>query len=263
MAKKGKDLFELLRARQGGSTGRSPRSAPTKKTPPRPVGQTAQKRRSWGWRVLGAMKLVKSTRTRVVRSRPTGKRGQADKNRRADKQRKAGGAVPTPPVVTGLALTRMGLAAIILVCLGAGFLAGQWLAPTDVSGPGGELRAGIGRQPSLPDWMPTSEERQEEVKTLSKYFFVLLHFPGSERDRASHLARFLRGQGLETARIREFKTEKTRQSRWAALVYVLRKSDAPAVLDKLKAVQPPTFEPDLAARLAALSGSKHLMQLDH
>ena len=123
------------------------------------------------------------------------------------------------------------------------------------------------RQPSLANWVLTPEERQEEVKTLSKYFFVLLQFPGSERDRASRLARFLRDQGLETARIHNFTAEKTRQSLWVVLVYVPQKTkesakrEAPAVLERLKAVSPPTFEPSFAKRLAELSVSNDLKQL--
>ncbi len=263
MAKKGKDLFELLRARQGRSVGRSPRPAPRQKAPPSLLSQIAETMRNWGWRALEAMKLTKKAGGKVARSRPTGK-SQTGKNRQTGKDRKGVREVSASPVVSGLQLTRMGLAAIVLVCLGAGFLAGSWLAPTDAAGSGEGLMV---RRPSLGSWVLTPEERQEEVKTLSKYFFVLLQFPGSERDRASRLARFLRNQGIETARIHNFTVEKTRQSRWVVLVYVPQQTkdsaerEAPAVLEKLKAVSLPTFEPGFAKRLAELSAGNDLMQL--
>ena len=97
---------------------------------------------------------------------------------------------------------------------------------------------------------------QDEVKTLSQTFFAVLAYPVPDpkrtnelRQRASQLAYYLRQHGLETARIQGMDGVNGGPPSWAVLVYVPDRAQQETYLERLKAVEPPVFEPAFADRL--------------
>ena len=95
---------------------------------------------------------------------------------------------------------------------------------------------------------------------LGTSIYPFQHVGGDET-----LARYLRGQGLERTRIREFQL-KDGGSRWATLCYIDTKSDgqhseahAAACSGRLQRVQYPDFEPRFAAAVERLGD---VFQLD-
>ncbi len=112
-------------------------------------------------------------------------------------------------------------------------------------------------------WRPPDLTQDKEVETLSSFFFVVQAYPDSARARghASRVAYHLRQHGVESARIQSWeRTDKTRV--WLVLVYVCEAREdraaqqAEEVLTKLHAVPALDIEPGLAEKTRALNLSK-------
>jgi hypothetical protein len=228
MARKGRDLFELLQVRARGD-----------QPPPRRAARDpADALRAAGDWLRG---LLPQSRGRSPARR-----------RRAGR----GGVPAAPPALRW--------AALALGCAGAGFALGRWTAdPADAAEPV-DLRSRIGADspqefPPRPGPSAGDLSAQEEVKTLSQFFLPVLHYPDSERTRASRLAHHLRQHNVTEARIKHWPSTTPGVSVWAVFAYVVAPTDAAAVgaapelLQRLKAVPIPDFEPRLRDALAGLS----------
>ena len=165
---------------------------------------------------------------------------------------------------------------LLLTGVTAGFVAGRWTGHPHANdlaakvpqqggvAPGKFQDGGFSRQG--PDRLQAGYlEPKKQQEQLSKFFFVVLAYAAPQRERAETLARYLRGQGLERTRIREFQL-KDGGSRWATLCYIDTKSDgqhseahAAACSGRLKRVQYPDFEPRFAAAVERLGD---VFQLD-
>ena len=241
MARKGKDLFVLLGERL------NPSSQGERQAAAKGAG---------GW-LRSLFRAVSDRAPRRVspRARSRKAKGPAAAGRK------------NPPRVPG-GLLVPGWFVMLLLFLGvtAGFVGGRWSVdrqgdplaaqvPKTGGGvvpaifPDGDLRRDVHPADHRlePGYLPP--EKQEE--RLSICFFQMLDYPASQRDRAEALARYLRGQGLESTRIREVKLETG--SRWLTLCYVDDAADgqystahAEECYGRLKRVPPPKLEPRLA-----------------
>ncbi|MHC4076845.1 MAG: hypothetical protein ACYST0_00235 [Planctomycetota bacterium] len=171
-----------------------------------------------------------------------------------------------PRVPRGLLVPGWFVIVLLLLGVTAGFVAGRWTVawegdplttkvPGNAPGNGGVAPGRFQdadfsrRDPHLePGYLETKKKQEEQ---LSKVFFPVLDYRASQRDRAEALARYLRGQGLESTRIREVKLESG--SRWLTLCYVNDTADGRYSTDhaeecygRLKRVQCPGFEPRFA-----------------
>lgn len=215
MARKGKDLFELLQVRQrmlehgGAPRGRVRRTAS-------PLAAAT------GWLRQAVEDVGERLGRGLGRRRHKGGRG-----------------------FSGLALL-----AVVLASFTAGILVGKLLVAGGA--PERDLRAagrpathaGVDRPQWLPppsSFEPPDLSREKEVETLSDYLYLVLDFPAAERARASRLAYHLRRHGLETARIHLFPTREEGVHRWATIVFVPEWSRREEVLARLKAVPAPDF----------------------
>jgi hypothetical protein len=155
---------------------------------------------------------------------------------------------------------------LALACLAGGFLLGRGTGSAQAAQ---DLtiktpKAPPVQKPQSPEHLPNLDSvvkgapdlsPQDEVKTLSQSFFVVLTYPIPEqkranepRQRAGELAYYLRQHGLDTARIKMMDLTSGLPS-WAVLVYVPEKAQQQNYHDLLKAVPPPDFEPTFADRL--------------
>lgn len=225
MAKK--DLFELLQVRH--RTGGQPQP---KTAPPRFAS------------VRGWFDGLRAGRTQ---GKTQGKaQGKAQARRPSAR---AGGQKFALPIA--------GLAVIVLGTLVVGLLIGRGSAPSKDAK---DLNARIEK----PDWVPPGDfggaddlPAEKEVETLSSTFFAVLAFrpsetPGMDRSRARRLAYFLRQQGVASARIKLVPLQPASDGHvWATVVYA-QQDDASAVLQQLKNIDPPDFEPAYAKKVAQL-----------
>ncbi|MEM7204265.1 MAG: hypothetical protein AAF628_28660 [Planctomycetota bacterium] len=237
MARKGRDLFELLQLRARGGV-------------PEPRASVSS-----GADLLGDLRaqvsdwFSSSFRPRSKRSR--GGRGR----KRASRSRSSSAGF-------GSAL----LAGLAFACLAVGFLLGRLTAGGD---PRNELRMPAATPPTVFPQSPTSGpgglRPDQEVATLSSFFFILEVYPQPQRAKASQLAAWLRQNGVEEARIRSHST-KTGKDVWIVLVYVIEEateealSGAETVLEQLRALPAPPFEPEFPQVVQKLSVAK-LMKL--
>ncbi|MEE9125770.1 MAG: hypothetical protein V3U11_01390 [Planctomycetota bacterium] len=249
MARKGKDLFVLLGER---AKPRSPEVDGSGKAGDATAG-------GWLRALLGGSPQPMSRAPR----RPT----------------KTGRSRRSAPAASGLMVPGWFVILLVLMGVTAGFVAGRWTGhsqgdpltakvPQDGVVPGkfedGDFRRGgraldADRQADRKEHGYLAPEKQQEQ--LSKFFFVVLVYAASQRDRAETLARYLREQGLERTRIREFQL-KGGGSRWVTLCYVDITSDgqpseahAEECFGQLKRVQYPDFEPRFAAAVELLESA--------
>ena len=218
MAKKSKDLFQLLQKRRSkGSFKIAPE--PDTREPFDPIGVVAD----W-FRGL----TIGSPRKRRPKKKPAPTAGQ-----------RAAGILVSGPTLAGLSFG----------CLVVGFLLGQGLgseAPDDLN---------AGAQRLEPEWVPPAAETgilspAEQIRSLGTNFYLLGAYPtgstGSDqqaaRQKAENLATYLRAQGLARTRIYKYYADDG-DSLWVTLYY----TDGPGVdqkaLDQLRAVATPVFEP--------------------
>ncbi|MHC4853047.1 MAG: hypothetical protein ACYTF5_13620 [Planctomycetota bacterium] len=252
MARKGKDLFVLLGERLSPSSNQGSRRAAGRGTGTG-IG---------GWfRTL--FRAVSEPTSRPPRRQPrrVGP-GRSAPGRSAPGRSAQGRSVNPPRVPRGLLVPGWFVIVLLLLGVTAGFVAGRWTvawegAPLTAKAPGnsgvapGRFQDGdfSGRDPHLePGYLDTKKKQEEQV---SKAFFPVLDYRASQRDRAEALARYLRGQGLESTRIREVKLDSG--SRWLTLCYVYDAADgrystdhAEECFGRLKRVQYPGFEPRFA-----------------
>lgn len=215
MAKKGRDLFELLEQRQRGDSPRKPRA-----------------------KGAGLAEPVARLGSRLLNLLPGRPPSLEILSRRDSKSPRGGGISAT-------------LAALMVVAAAAG---GYWWgsagsgveASTGNPGPQAQM-PGV-----LPGLDPRERaagplEIRNDADGPSDFFFAVLTYAADERERAKSLASYLNDYGLEFARIKLLDTRSG--PRWATLVYVPTPADAAVVRGKLKAVPPPDFEPDFAERI--------------
>lgn len=244
MARKGQDLFVLLGQRLSpGSQG----------------GRNSSASGAPGW--------FRSLFRAVSDPRPTSRQARTGKGKAA-----AGGGRKRPPrVPRGLLVPGWFVILLLLLGVTAGFVAGRWSVDRQGDVLNATVPKGVGVLPaSFPDgdfgsdrapsdprvdpgYLPP-EKQEEEVSTC---FFLVLDYAASQRERAEALARYLRGQGLPSTRIREVKLESG--SRWLTLCYVEDAADggyseahAEECHRRLKRVQLPKFEPRLVGVVQAL-----------
>lgn len=240
MRKRGRDLFELLELRQRG-------------TPPRPRqssssgAEFATRAKAW---FEGAVASVRSRRPGQSK-----RKGKA-KTKPRQQKKKADSAPPGTLPISG-----MWLAVMLLVALGAGFMLGRGTQLAAWSGGQETLRTSAPTpQPQQPGLLAELTSRrgstdiglQDDVETLSPYFYVVLNYPKSKGDRATQLAQHLRQNGLERARIRLFPRGTDGQPLWSVVVYVpeqAKQAERESVVDLIRNVPPPAFEPQFAPRL--------------
>jgi len=252
MAKKGKDLFVLLGERLN---------------PSNLGGRQAAAKGAGGWfrSLFGAVQD------------PVPKKARAGKGKGpAVAGRKTPQRVPRGLLVPGWFV-------ILLLLLGvsAGFVAGRWsgdrqgdplavkiprnggVVPT--SFPDGSRDAQPGDPRNEPGYLPL----EKQAERLSICFFRMLDYPASERHRAEALARYLRGQGLLTTRIRELKAENG-STRWLTLCYVDNAADgryseahAKDYFRRLKRVVSPKFEPRFGGVVERLKSAHDLYRSDN
>lgn len=240
MRKRGRDLFELLELRQRGTPPRKRQSSSR-------GSEFATRTKAW---VEGA---VASLRRRMPgQSKPKGKA----KAKPRQQKKKAGGAPPGTLPISG-----MWLAVMLLVALVAGFMLGRGTQLISSSGGQETLRTSVPiPQPQQPGLLAERTSRrgstdiglENDVETLSPYFYVVLNYPKSKGDRATQLAQHLRQHGLEKARIRYFPRGTDGQPLWSVVVYVpeqAKQAERESVVDLIRSVPPPTFEPQFASRL--------------
>ena len=234
LARRGRDLFELLEARRA-ITGTKP-------------GKKRRRRSSSsGW--ADRFRVVLSAILALGERRP---------------RRRISGGMRHP----GIKLSGAWLTAMLVMALGLGFLLGRGMSGVQAAEQKLVLPATNGPAAERPGLLPGMDtprnsapdlSLQKEVETLSKYFYVVLPYPDSERDRASQLAYYLRQHGFEDyARIKLFPSSREGFFLWAVLVYVPDPAQGPGLVQQLKTVPPPDFEPRFAQRVA---GSMDLTKL--
>ncbi len=260
MARKGKDLFVLLGERlnpasqgsnQGGGQGNS----------------QGRSRRQEG----GVGGWLRSLFRAVSGPAPTGVRTGA----RPAKSRPGTGRKNTPRVPRSLLVPGWFVILLLLLGVTAGFVAGRWSADRH----GDALSARLPKkQGVLPGGFPDGGSRDEveprlqagylppekQEEQVATHFFVTLDYPPSQRERAEALARYLRGQGLESTRIRKLQYADG-SFRWFTLCYVRDAAEgkwsvahAKECYAQLKRLPPPKFEPRLAAAVQRIESAHHL-----
>jgi hypothetical protein len=253
MARKGRDLFEILRERQSG--GRPAAAKPA-----------------------------------AARSRPAAGRAPAKGPRGAERPsvgdvgrglvswvKKRVGGEAEPPPRPSLSQSGILLAAVAAVALLLGFFVGRATTgrPADASqlrvadpgqgtgsaGTQGIPQAGIpptGIPPTgiPPTWIRDGDEvtragaeRAEEI--LSDFGYFLLAYPALEKQKAADLAVWLRRQGLPTTRIRPTRHKISGEFFFAVITYTDREHAADD-LAVLRGLQAPAFAPALQDRLEKL-----------
>ncbi|GAB4164187.1 MAG: hypothetical protein Fur0037_29410 [Planctomycetota bacterium] len=150
-----------------------------------------------------------------------------------------------------IALSGPALAAIVFASLGAGYLVGDSFpmrqSGTDLNAEG-QRRAGI-----VPTSLKNAGEMsaEEECRKLgSNALLVSFHGDSASerRDEASAMARFLRSQGLDKARILKIWVEE--QTRWLAVVYYANDEEKRLSRQRLLSIRfPPEYGVDRFKKL--------------
>lgn len=218
MAKKSKDLFQLLQKRRSkGSFKIAPE--PETREPFDPIGVVAD----W-FRGL----TTGTPRKRRPKKKPALSAGQ-----------RAAGILVSGPTLAGLTFG----------CLVVGFLLGQGLgsrAPDDLS---------VGVERLQPGWVPPAAESGilspvEQIRPLGTSFYLLgAYSTGSTgddqqaaRQKAEILATYLRAQGLDRTRIYKYYAADG-DTIWVTLYYTNGPEVDQQALDQLRDVAAPVFEP--------------------
>ncbi|MFO1052847.1 MAG: hypothetical protein U1F36_11585 [Planctomycetota bacterium] len=232
MARRGRDLFELLRDRSGGS-GRSNGSMRERAAASRPARAPASRPASaGGW----FRKLSDSARALVAGPQAKAAKRSAAPARAAVPARAPG--LPAGAAVVGL----------VLVALLAGFLLGRFTAPGTPSSSGKAPQAAA----RIPDYQGSvapskdkpaapklsAEQEEEELSTLGLYF---LQCPARDRARAASCAAWFRDQGLARTRIRSVMTRsKSGESiYWYLVLLYTTAEDQEADLKAVRALELP------------------------
>ncbi len=164
-----------------------------------------------------------------------GKSSGARRPARAGKRRGA-----TQPLAVG----GPALVGIVVLALGLGYVGGRVSAGGD---DGSQLRSTLpevggrdGPSSQRPEWLQNAGQpagvqitAQEETEKLWNFGYRLVPYPALERQRASELARWLRGRGLTTARLRLMEHAASKQEFWVVVCYV-RTADDPSVYNALQ-----------------------------
>jgi hypothetical protein len=196
---------------------------------------------------------------RQDRASSNGERGAAAMGNRVAQwaqdawQRVAPGDAPRRPGRAGMRMSGVGIAATILASLGVGLLVGRAMPRTPATT---ELQA---RSPAPqrpgPVGAPADAGRDDkDAERLSSFFYPVLRFDVSERQRAAAAAAYLRANGVETARIHEFKVQG--QPKWVVVAYAASVEDGSAVLARLRAVAPSKDWPQLGEAVQAITDLK-------
>ena len=222
MARRGRDLFELLRDRSGAGARASTKSV---RGTSRPRAAKARGDRRGG---LFA-RLGESARA-LVGSEPAAAKAAA------------AARPPVAPAVT--APGGLGVVAVVLAALLLGFLVGRWTA-SPVGPDRAELRRSAGNPGERPGALvsglgtpaPALSAAAEE-ETLSNLGFFLLQCPARDRARAASAAAWFRDQGLERTRIRTVKSGDGEQ--WYLVICYTTAQDEAGDLRALRALDLPT-----------------------
>lgn len=234
MARKGRDLFEVLRERS--SSGGRPAADK------RPAGRSAA-RKTAGGRSPGG-------------SPPGGTAAELGRGIVDWMKRSVGAApaaAPPPPIPQGAGLVLVIVAAVALLL---GFLVGR--VTTGYPAEAGELRrSGVGLSvAAIPGWVRQGDEVSrdpiEAEKRLSDLGFLLLGYPALHGpEDAAAAAVWLRSQGLKQTRTRMVKHRDSGEHWYVVICY----SDPARAADdeaRLRALQAPDFLPKLRTALANL-----------
>lgn len=230
MAKKGRDLFEILRERSGGS-----RSAMSPKNGGGKTGGSARARE-------GASAADK-----------VGEMGRGV----VDWMKKKVGAEPEPAPRPALSQSGLVLAAVAAVALLLGFVVGRATSgsPSDVQELRREVESGgpQGRGPGRIRGGDAVTERGEEEKILSDLGFLVLAYPALEKQKAADAAVWLRSRGLWETRIR-YVQDKDEGDFYFAVITYTEQERAADDLSTLRGLEAPGFDPRLAAALKGVEG---------
>lgn len=239
MARRGRDLFELLRDRGSGRTSSAaavPASAPR------------ARRGDDGGGFFS--KLAQATRTLVQ-----GEAGARSAGRRGAGASRAAAATPKSSVAG------MALVAVAAIALLAGFVLGRFsvefggasraglrAGTADPEGPqakptegNGTERAGLQPEHLRSNPAPSSpalSKAQEEVQ-LSNLAYLLLKCPARDRERAASAAAWLRDQGMPNARIRQVGVTSGTDLWYLVLCYTSPEAQA-SDLERLRGLDLPT-----------------------
>ena len=212
MSKRGKDLFYLLEQREQGGRSEEPQVR-TRPARPTTSGLGASLRQWFGAR-MGAASPTRSGK------------------------RKAAESAPTAPF--GLII-----AAVALLALGVGFALGRFLPRAEVSPQLVTRPEGAPRRPGPVqdqqvvkpgELAPGQLANEKEEESLSKRWFRLLTYSASQRATAAQAAAYLRGNGVDTARIFNGKVAADGRAVWAVVAYAVAPDTTATLLAKLKAV---------------------------
>ena len=229
MARRGRDLFELLRDRSGAGARASTKSA---RSPARPGAAKARGAPRGGL----LARLGESARS-LVGSEPAAA--------------KAAAARPAAAPAVG-APGGLGVVAVVLAALLLGFLVGRWTASPVVPD-----RAELRRSVSNPGERPGAIENgrgprapilsaAEEEESLSNFGFFLLQCPARDRARAASAAAWFRDQGLARTRIKYLETGDGEP--WYLVICYTTAQDETGDLRVLRALDLPTQFDDPSRR---------------
>ena len=226
MAKKTKDLFQLLQKRRAKGS--------FKITPEPEAREPVDLLGSLGDWFSGLFQGYRGGRRRPAKKRAS---------------YRAVGILVSGPTLVGLAFGSLVI----------GFLLGQGLgsdAPDDLRTTGTE------RLP--PEWLNPATEPgvlapNQQLQILGKHVYLLADYPigrdaRESQAKAERLATYLRARGLERTRIyRHWSDPAKDNGTWLTLYYTEGDGVEHAVLDQLSSLAPPAFEPRWQQLLARLS----------
>lgn len=220
MARKGRDLFEILRERSGGGS-----RAPTEGG--------------------GGRKAVPAG---------TGKVGEMSRGV-VDWMKRKVGVEPEPAPRPTAAQSGLVLAAVAAIALLLGFVVGR--ATSGASSDSGGLRLDDSGQPkaSVPGWVTEGDavgrNPSEVSRQISTLGWPLLRYPALDRQKAADVAVWLRRSGLTETRIRTVKHRDSGEF-WTFVITYTQEDRVATDLARLQALEAPDFAPELAEALARI-----------
>ncbi len=214
MARRGRDLFEILGAHVGG-----------KRLSPRAAG-----RRARGAEPGTVMDVGAGFLDWFSRRFPGGQVKEGD-----------GASVP------GLLF-----AVVVLVSMVVGFAIGRLTSGTASAAELQRTVGPPGQRPGwLEQGAPVELTQENEEKKISNTAFVLLGYPPENRSAASHMAAWLRGQAIQNARIHYM--ELSSGFHWLVLCYTTIDQDSETTFQALRRLPAPDFDENFAAAIAKLA----------
>ncbi len=279
MARRGRDLFEMLRERGGGrsSTSAKPSSSPKQGSPGRssssskagssgkasaPASARAEQRADSGPGLLARLRAT----ARALVANPA---STAAAERTQPRVRISAPAGLDQPVHGRGSGAGMGLVAVAAVALLAGFVLGR-LSAGPGTGAEAALRTTAGTVGNRPGWVPTGVpgsptgapgkpaptlSAEQEEASLSNLAYPLLQCPALERARAAAAAAWLRDQGIPNARIRP--VEDLSGNPWFLVLCYTTPQDQARDLERLRSLELTT---EFDARSAAQNGTVSSMR---